>query len=145
VDGVKTIDSAHVKGEPGTGYEGPAGGPFECANCEYFNGHSCGQEDMMQRSKLTRDAENRPITDPHGCCEYVDRKEKDMAKLDTAERKSIPSGEFGLPGSRKYPMPNRSHAANAKARATQMVKRGKLSSASAAKIRAKADRILGEK
>lgn len=68
-----------------------------------------------------------------------------MAKLDTAERKHIPSGEFGLPGLRKYPMPDRSHAQNAKARATQMVKAGKLSSASAAKIRAKANRMLEKK
>lgn len=67
-----------------------------------------------------------------------------MAKLDTAERKRIPGGEFGLPGSRKYPMPDKSHAQNAKARATQMVKRGKLSKASAEKIRAKANRILGK-
>jgi hypothetical protein len=59
-------------------------------------------------------------------------------------RKKLPSSVFGLPGERKYPMPDRSHAANAKARATQMVKRGKLSAASAAKIRAKADRVLGE-
>ena len=65
-----------------------------------------------------------------------------MGKLDTAERKDIPSSKFGLPGQRKYPMPDRSHAANAKARATQEVKRGKLSPASAAKIRAKADRLL---
>lgn len=65
-----------------------------------------------------------------------------MAKLNAAARKRIPSSEFGLPKSRKYPMENRSHAANAKARATQMVKRGKLSSTAAAKIRAKADRIL---
>jgi hypothetical protein len=41
-------------------------------------------------------------------------------------------------------MPDKSHAANAKARATQMVKRGKLSSAAAAKIRAKANRMMGE-
>lgn len=68
-----------------------------------------------------------------------------MAKLDAAERKEIPTREFGLPGKRKYPMPDRSHAANAKARATQMEKRGKLSAASAAKIRAKANRLLGEK
>lgn len=67
-----------------------------------------------------------------------------MAKLNAAKRKRIPSGEFGLPGSRKYPMPDRSHAQNAKARATQMVKKGKLSAASAAKIRAKANRVLGE-
>lgn len=68
-----------------------------------------------------------------------------MAKLDAAERKAIPTREFGLPGQRKYPMPDRSHAENAKARATQMVKKGKLSAASAAKIREKADRLLGGK
>ncbi len=65
-------------------------------------------------------------------------------KLNAGKRKRIPRSEFGLPGSRKYPMPDKSHAANAKARATQMVERGKLSSASAARIRAKADRILGK-
>ena len=68
-----------------------------------------------------------------------------MSKLDTAERKAIPTSEFGLPGSRKYPRPDKSHAANAKARATQMVKRGKLSAGAAAQIRAKANRILGGK
>ena len=67
-----------------------------------------------------------------------------MAKLTTARRNSEPRSDFGLPGSRKYPMPDKSHAANAKARATQMVKRGKLSSSAAAQIRAKANRILGE-
>jgi hypothetical protein len=67
-----------------------------------------------------------------------------VSKLKAAARKRIPSSEFGLPGSRKYPMPDRSHAANAKARATQMVHKGKLSPASAAKIRAKANRVLGE-
>lgn len=67
-----------------------------------------------------------------------------MAKLKAARRNALPKSEFGLPGSRKYPMPDRSHAANAKARATQMVKRGKLSSSAAAKIRAKANRVLGE-
>jgi hypothetical protein len=66
-----------------------------------------------------------------------------MVKLNAAKRKKIPTSKFGLPGERKYPMPDRSHAANAKARATQMVKRGKLSSSSKAKIDAKADRILG--
>lgn len=67
-----------------------------------------------------------------------------MAKLAAAERNAIPKSEFGLPGLRKYPMPDRAHAANAKARATQMVAKGKLSSGAAAKIRAKANRLLGE-
>jgi hypothetical protein len=68
-----------------------------------------------------------------------------MAKLTTEKRKAIPKGEFGLPAKRAYPMPDRAHAANAKARATQMVKKGKLSEGSAAKIKAKANKILGSK
>lgn len=67
-----------------------------------------------------------------------------MAKLNAAARRRIPASEFGEPGKRKYPMPDRAHAVNAKARATQQVKRGALSPATAAKIRAKANRILGE-
>lgn len=41
-------------------------------------------------------------------------------------------------------MPDKSHAANAKARATQMVSKGRLSPAQASKIRAKANRMLGK-
>lgn len=67
-----------------------------------------------------------------------------MAKLKTATRNKIPDEKFGLPGARKYPMPDKSHAANAKARATQMVNAGKLSAASASKIKAKANKILGK-
>lgn len=67
-----------------------------------------------------------------------------MSKLTSKKRNSLKSSTFGLPGERKYPMPDKSHAANAKARATQMVKKGKLSSSSAAKIKAKANRILGK-
>ena len=65
-----------------------------------------------------------------------------MAKLKASTRNAIPSTKFGLPGSRKYPMPDKSHAANAKARASQMVKAGKLSPSSKAQIDAKANRIL---
>ena len=66
-----------------------------------------------------------------------------MAKLTTKGRKAIPKGEFGLPGERKYPMPDRAHAANAQARATQRVAKGKLSEGAAAKIQAKANKVLG--
>ena len=65
-----------------------------------------------------------------------------MAKLNAARRNALPKSAFGEPGKRAYPMPDRSHAANAKARATQQVKAGNLSSSEAAKIRAKADKIL---
>lgn len=63
-------------------------------------------------------------------------------KLSAKKREKIPKKEFGLPGSRKYPMEDKAHAANAKARATQMVKKGKLSAASKTKIDAKANRVL---
>ena len=68
-----------------------------------------------------------------------------MAKMTAARRKSLPKSDFGLPGSRSYPMPDKAHARNAKARASQMVKAGKLSPASKAKIDAKANKVLGKK
>lgn len=69
---------------------------------------------------------------------------KAVGKLNARKRNSLPKSSFGLPAERKYPINDRSHAINAKARATQMVSKGKLSAASAAKIRAKANRILGK-
>ena len=65
-----------------------------------------------------------------------------MAELKSSTRKKLPASQFGLPGSKKYPMPDRAHAANAKARATQQVAAGNLSPSSAAQIKAKANRIL---
>lgn len=65
-----------------------------------------------------------------------------MAKLTTKQRNKLPKSDFGLPGREAYPMPNKEHAINAKARATQMVNKGKLSESSKAKIDAKANRIL---
>lgn len=65
-----------------------------------------------------------------------------MAKLKAKERNKLPKSDFGLPGEKKYPMPDKSHAANAKARATQQVKKGNLSPSSKAKIDAKANRVL---
>lgn len=67
-----------------------------------------------------------------------------MAKLTSKKRKSLPKSEFGMPGERKYPMPDKAHARNAKARASQMEKEGKLSKSSKAKIDAKANKILGK-
>ena len=67
-----------------------------------------------------------------------------MAKLRAAQRNKLKSSTFGLPGERKYPMPDPGHAANAKARATQQEAKGNLSPASKAKIDAKANRILGK-
>lgn len=66
-----------------------------------------------------------------------------MAKLSAKARNSLPKSDFGLPGSRGYPMPDKSHAANAKARASQAVNAGRMSSGTAAKIDAKANLVLG--
>ena len=65
-----------------------------------------------------------------------------MGELSTKERKSEPKSDFGLPEERKYPMPDKSHARNAKARASQQEKKGDLTSAEKAKIDRKADKIL---
>lgn len=68
-----------------------------------------------------------------------------MAKLKAKTRNKLKDSTFGLPGERKYPMPDKNHAMVAKGRATQMVNKGKLSSASKAKIDAKANKVLGKK
>jgi len=68
-----------------------------------------------------------------------------MAKLTTKARKALPKSDFALPSERKYPVDTKARAANAKARATQMVKAGKLSKAEEKKIDAKANKILGKK
>jgi hypothetical protein len=65
-----------------------------------------------------------------------------MAELSTKKRDKLPASDFGLPEERKYPMPDKSHAANAKARASQQKDEGNLTAAEEAKIDRKADRIL---
>jgi hypothetical protein len=62
-----------------------------------------------------------------------------MARLTTAERHGLRLSSFGLPKERKYPMPDRSHAANAKARATQQYNRGNLTESQRKAIFAKAN------
>jgi hypothetical protein len=72
----------------------------------------------------------------------ADSRETNMAKLTTEKKNAEPEKEFGLPKERKYPMPDANHAKNAKARASQMERQGKLSAADKKKIDTKADRIL---
>lgn len=66
-----------------------------------------------------------------------------MAELSTNARKDLPASTFGLPAKRAYPMPDASHAANAKARATQQFNAGNLSAGQKAQIDAKANTKLG--
>jgi hypothetical protein len=70
------------------------------------------------------------------------QKETVMGELSTKRRNSEPKSDFGLPDERKYPMPDKSHAANAKARASQQKKEGHLTASEKTKIDRKADRIL---
>lgn len=66
-----------------------------------------------------------------------------MSKLTARKRQGLRASTFGLPSQRKYPMPDRSHAANAKARATQQYRKGNLSASQRAAIFAKANKVLG--
>lgn len=66
-----------------------------------------------------------------------------MGELTAKSRKALPAGKFAGPD-RSYPVPDRSHAANAKARATQAVKSGRMSAGERAKIDAKANKVLGK-
>jgi hypothetical protein len=65
-----------------------------------------------------------------------------MGTLTTKVRDKLAKSDFGLPETRSYPMPDKAHARNAKARAAQQAARGNLTPAEQARINAKADRIL---
>jgi hypothetical protein len=65
-----------------------------------------------------------------------------MPDLDEKDRDKLKESQFGLPDERKYPMPDKSHARNAKARASQQLHEGNLTKAEKAKIDRKADKVL---
>lgn len=65
-----------------------------------------------------------------------------MSKLNAKRRNALPKSEFALPESRKYPVDTKARAINAKARATQMEEKGKLSPSAKARIDAKANKVL---
>lgn len=67
-----------------------------------------------------------------------------MSTLTTKTRKSLPKKDFALAGG-KYPVEDKTHAANAKARATQQYNAGKLSEADRNKVDTKADAVLSRK
>lgn len=64
-----------------------------------------------------------------------------MSKLNAKRRNALPTSEFAGPD-RSYPIPDRSHAANAKARATQQHDRGNLSDSAYEHIMRAANRKL---
>jgi hypothetical protein len=65
-----------------------------------------------------------------------------MAELRTNTRKGLKSSQFAEPEKRKYPIEDKAHARNAKARASQAQNAGRMSKAEEAKIDRKADKVL---
>ena len=65
-----------------------------------------------------------------------------MADLSTDARNKLPASKFAEPDKRAYPIEDKPHARNAKARASQAVKAGRMSKAEAGKIDRKADAVL---
>jgi hypothetical protein len=70
---------------------------------------------------------------------------KKMTKLTTAARNKLKKSQFAIPSERKYPIENRAHAVNAKARASQMEKKGKISESEKKLIDKKANEVLKRK
>ena len=65
-----------------------------------------------------------------------------MGELTERKRDAEPKSDFGLPDERKYPMPDKAHARNAKSRAAQQEGKGQITASEERKIDRKADRIL---
>ena len=65
-----------------------------------------------------------------------------MAELNADARKKLPKSKFAEPDKRKYPIEDKAHARNAKARASQAQNAGRISKAEEEKIDKKADAVL---
>ena len=77
--------------------------------------------------------------------ESTSRMEAIMAELNTRARDKLPAKDFAEPNKRAYPIEDKAHAGNAKARASQAVKAGRMSNAEEARIDKKADAVLDKK
>jgi hypothetical protein len=83
------------------------------------------------------------------------RLELEMADLTPKKREKLPPKDFGLPEKARtadqrretgnYPMPDKAHARNAKARAAQQREAGNLTKNELERIDRKADKILNKK
>ncbi|MGH7025464.1 MAG: DUF6582 domain-containing protein [Caulobacteraceae bacterium] len=67
-----------------------------------------------------------------------------MAELKAKTRDKLPDKDFAEPKKRAYPIEDKPHARNAKARASQAVKAGRMSKSEERKIDKKADKVLGK-
>jgi hypothetical protein len=73
---------------------------------------------------------------------FHEQEDPDMAELDSDDRKKLPDSKFAEPDKRKYPIEDKAHARNAKARASQAVKAGRMSKSEQKRIDRKADAVL---
>ena len=67
-----------------------------------------------------------------------------MSELTSNARDKLPAKDFAEPAERAYPIEDKPHARNAKARAAQAVKAGRMSKAEEGRIAKKADKVLDE-
>ncbi len=67
-----------------------------------------------------------------------------MAELNAKKRDKLPTKDFAEPEKRAYPIEDKAHARNAKARASQAVKAGRMSKAEEKRIDKKADAVLNK-
>lgn len=65
-----------------------------------------------------------------------------MADLSAHVRNAYGPAKFALPGKRAFPIPDKAHAADAKARASEEANKGRLTAAQKAEIDRKADAVL---
>ncbi|CAN5347212.1 hypothetical protein BH10PSE3_BH10PSE3_11830 [soil metagenome] len=67
-----------------------------------------------------------------------------MAELQPEKRDKLPDNAFAEPDKRAYPIEDKAHARNAKARASQAVKASRMSKAEEKRIDGKADTVLNK-
>ncbi len=65
-----------------------------------------------------------------------------MPQLSKTARDRLPASTFAEPEARAYPIEDKAHARNAKARASQAQKAGRMAKGEADAIRRRADRVL---
>jgi len=65
-----------------------------------------------------------------------------MSKFTTQHRRELPARDFALPEQQAYPVEDKAHARNAKARARQAAEAGRLSKFEERKVDKKADAVL---
>jgi hypothetical protein len=65
-----------------------------------------------------------------------------LTKLNADDRNKLPAKDFAEPEKRAYPIEDKAHARNAKARATQAANSGRMSKAEQDEIDRKADAVL---